>query len=295
MKPNQARRAQEANARQMVVRDADPSTIAKYCQPRSGTPAARPPPFAVDRQPGMEAGMAQMGLGPSSSQAKMQQMQQMKHMQMGGGMAPQQPSVASRPTTPAEGVFATKPKKAKISVSDVFPDELPDPEAGAFAFPGQPPTSSSGRRSVMPPSNVFQQQPPTPSAGVGGGTGAKAGRRMVGNPFPGEGQQFGQLSSSGSFTQDATAMVAAPPSRGCGVPTAPPTMIMQQQPQASPYGMPDYAVTPFGMQPASKLVAPPPSFAAKFAAANGQPPAVPTRTMGNMGMRPAANSFQPLF
>jgi len=249
MKHNQARQAdrqvKEVSSRQMQVREADAATIARYCQPRSGTPAAKPPPFAVDRP--MVDGMARMGL-----------------QQQRGGAQQAQPAGASRPVTPSVFESSSPKRKAKISVADVFPDDgaMPDVDGGGPVAGGAPPTS------VLQPA----------------GSGApKAGRRMLA-PFPGDGPQFGQLGPHDATAPPSRGRGSVPVAPSAGVPMTmvPPAPHGGMMMPMHPHGVPQVPTpTPFGMQPASKMPhglpphgvpqVPPsyqPSFAAKFAAAN---------------------------
>jgi len=132
----------------------------------------------------------------------------------------------------------------------------------------------------LPPSTAFEPL-------VAGAP--KAGRRLLGNPFPGDSR--GQQSGSNLWRTPEDATAVAPPSRGglgstAASPTplgshpgsqyaqyAQPTMVMQPQQPPTPFGMPQPQPAPFGMQPASKLGAQPYSFNAMFAANNAKPAA----------------------
>ena len=266
MKRHLAKQAEEVNARQMVIRDADAATIARYCQPRGNTPAARPPPFAVSHTDPMQQTAMQISQMRLSATPKQQ-----PH-------AYAAPAV-DRPETPNLFAEATK-RKAKISVNDVFPNDAPEAEPMPWPAGGaaQPPPSAG--RATLPPSTAFEPL-------VAGAP--KAGRRLLGNPFPGDSR--GQQSGSNLWRAPEDATAVAPPSRGglgltAASPTplgshpgsqyaqyAQPTMVMQPQQPPTPFGMPQPQPTPFGMQPASKLGAQPYSFNAMFAANNAKPAA----------------------
>lgn len=168
MKPNAARQAANASSRQMQVRDADAATIARYCKPREGPPAARPPPFAVDRP--ISDGMAQMAVSKPGARA---------HGVTG----------ASRPQS--ANVFESGSKrKSKISVQDVFPDDELIPDAapamhsGGVPFTGTPTAAPTiaAKAARPPPGDAPQPYRPSTNAIMGPAVGAPT--PMIGAPTP---------------------------------------------------------------------------------------------------------------
>lgn len=170
MKPNQAR---SVSSRQMIVRDADPETIARFTQPsRAPSKTVAPVVDALD-----------------------QHMRSSKGMVMGQSMAAHVPSAmgagagtSSRPGSAKPAIFAggggSRPaskqqQRHRIASDSVWPD-------------GPPPAEPHAAPQPQPGATSFDK-----SGGVGHGThSAIAGRRSASNDIP---EEFAALGLGGSI------------------------------------------------------------------------------------------------
>lgn len=201
MKPNQQRRV---NARQMVVRDAKPEDIAKYCEPRGGKPVMAPVVDSLDKfartatpSGGSRPASASIFAGGAGSRGASKRQAHRVASDMVWPDGPSQPSGSTASLN--EGVFAAAPAQpvagrrggapapglgsefsalklgehdrgARRLQASPFPDSL-DPAGAPFALGKNAPMPSSGSNFL---SAGFAAQKPAAAPFLSMGLGAQA-------------------------------------------------------------------------------------------------------------------------